>query len=520
MAVEINYKQAVKLFLHHLQENNMTERWLESFNHTLGGSFKRLIGSELRVYPLSLNKIRGGYSKARQYSFAGSAKRFHSFIQNNPHLAKVSFGQAIAEFLKHLSTLSTNAKTAIRNDLFKLVSFDIDDLPVCQIPEKVIRDCMKESHRHMLVRGRKFFKFLIHSSLLDAKYLPFYRSKIIRFIEHEGDSAVDQLEVEQACRIYIKHLIQEKRLNDGAVRSNYYHILAFVQFIGTKKKINLINRDDILNYLNHLELKHGYSQSSKEIFLATIRRFFTFFADQGLIKANTTANIRIKKVKKIDKTALNEEELTAIFKTAYLKYQPYEEITPADSKVTLERWLASRNWAIISLLICTGLRSKEIVSLKTDSIDFRQRVIKITGKGNNNYQVKERVIPVTEPIALSAVDIYLSLRPKSVFAHLFLSAHNLEPLTTYGFAKVVNNMKQELFPQKSLTITKIRKSFVSLCAEKGIDPLILRQIMGHNSLATTMKYYLSVHEQQLREVWEKNNPLLYFSKKEFKEWTI
>ncbi len=81
-------------------------------------------------------------------------------------------------------------------------------------------------------------------------------------------------------------------------------------------------------------------------------------------------------------------------------------------------------------------------------------------------------------------------------------------------------MKRELFPRQSLTITEIRKSFVSLCAEKGIDPLILRQIMGHNSLATTMKYYLTVQEQQLREVWEQNNPLLYFSKREFEQWMI
>ncbi|MBA7541114.1 Tyrosine recombinase XerD [subsurface metagenome] len=133
--------------------------------------------------------------------------------------------------------------------------------------------------------------------------------------------------------------------------------------------------------------------------------------------------------------------------------------------------------------------------------------------------MRERIIPVTEPIALSAVEIYLSLRPKSIFDYLFLNIH-LEPLKTYGFVEVVNNIKKQLFPQKSLTITQIRKSFVSLCAEKGIDPLCLRQIMGHNSLATTMKYYLTVQEQQLREVWEQNNPLLYFSKKEFEEWTI
>ncbi len=274
-------------------------------------------------------------------------------------------------------------------------------------------------------------------------------------------------------------------------------ILALCIGCGLRRgEIQRINR-------NHLELKRGYSQKSKAAVLTTIQRFYALFAAQGLVKTNTTANIRIKKVKKIDKTALSEEEPTSIFSAAYLKYQPYDGIIPADSRVTLERWLAARDWAIICLLICTGLRRKEIASLKTDSIDFRQRVIRIAGKGDNTYQVRERIIPVTEPIALSAVEIYLSLRPKSIFDHLFLSTH-LEPLKTCGFTKVVNRMKQELFPQKCLTITQIRKSFVSLCAEKGIDPLILRQIMGHNSLATTMKYYLTVQEQQLREVWEKN----------------
>jgi len=519
MAIEVNYRQAARLFLSHLQENNMTDRRLKSYKQTLGGSFKRFIGSELRVYPLSLDKIRERYPQTRQYSFAYSAQKFLSFIKSNPNLLKESFGQAIAELLEHLTELSTITKRGIKKHLFKIISLDIDDLAVSQIPEKVIRDCMKESSWGKLIRGKRFLKFLIHANMLDSKHLPVYTSKIIKFSEHEGDSSVDRLEVKQACRLYIKHLIQETRLRDGAVRSNYYHILAFAQFIGNKKKINLISRDDIRCYLNHLELKRGYSQESKTAVLTTIRSFFTLFAAQGLVKANTTANIKIKKVKKIDTTALSEEELTAIFSAAYLKYQPYDGIIPTDSRATLARWLAARDWAIICLLICTGLRRKEIASLKTDSIDFRQRVIRIAGKGDNTYQVRERMIPVTEPIALSAVEIYLSLRPQSIFDHLFLSIH-LEPLTTCGFTKVVTNMKQKLFPQKCLTITQIRKSFVSLCAEKGIDPLILKQIMGHNSLATTMKYYLTVQEQQLREVWEKNNPLLYFSKKEFEEWTI
>ena len=271
--------------------------------------------------------------------------------------------------------------------------------------------------------------------------------------------------------------------------------------------------------MNHLEVEHGYSPSSKAAVLTTLRSFFRFLAAQKLIKHNPTGNIRIKKVKKIDKTALSEEELTLILTAAYLNYQQYENVVTVDSTLTLKRWLAARDWAIICLLICTGLRSKEIASLKTDSIDFRERAINIEGKGDNTYRIRERIIPLTEPVALSAVEIYLKLRPASIFDHLFLSAR-IEPLKTCGFAKVIKNMKKKLFPQKRLTITQIRKSFVSLCAQKGIDDLILRQIMGHSSLATTMRYYLTVREQYLKEVWEKNNPLLYFSKREFEEWTI
>ncbi len=115
MAIEVNYRQATRLFLSHLQKNNMTDRLLESYKQTLGGSFKRLIGSELRVYPLSPDKIRERYPKTRQYSFAYSAQNFLSFIKSNPNLLKASFGQAIAELLEHLSELSTIAKQDIKN---------------------------------------------------------------------------------------------------------------------------------------------------------------------------------------------------------------------------------------------------------------------------------------------------------------------------------------------------------------------------------------------------------------------
>jgi site-specific recombinase XerD len=58
----------------------------------------------------------------------------------------------------------------------------------------------------------------------------------------------------------------------------------------------------------HLERERGYSASSRATILSDLRGFFSFFTAQKAIKCNPTKNIRIKKPKKNDKTAISEEE--------------------------------------------------------------------------------------------------------------------------------------------------------------------------------------------------------------------
>jgi len=519
MAIVLNFSQALKLFLNHLKMANVQERQIKKVSKALQGSLKRLIANELKVYPLNLNEIKKIYPKTRQYRFNFSLKRFNSFIASKPYLANVCFREVFVKMDEDSVKLSSGTLINVKQDVLKIITIDIDNLDLSRIPNNVIQDCMEGSSNYTYKYGRRFFKFLIHRNILYNTYLPVYKGKIIQIIEQAADSIEEHLNVQKACAIFLNHLWQKKTLQYSAIRVKYYNINNFSLFVGPKKRITSITRDDIICYLNHLELDRGYSRGSRASVLTNLRRFFDFFIAQKTITHNPTSTIRIKKSLKINKTVLSEDELTLIFTTAYLHYQQYEDILPKDPRITLAKWMAARDWAIVSLLICTGIRAKEVASLHIDSVDFRERVITIKGKGDHTYRVRERIIPVTEPLALSALEIYLKLRPVSVFPHLFLS-RLLEPLQYTGYTLIIKNIKNKVFAKKSLTITQIRKSFINLCAEKMIDPLILKQIMGHNSLVTTMKYYLTVREQYLKEVWEKNNPLNYFSKKEFEEWMI
>ena len=446
----------------------------------------------------------------------------------------VSFHQALRLFLRHLKAANVEQywiaryTRALQGPLKRMIAQQlpatvpaetVDSLPISEIPQKVIQDCMRLSRNLNDRIARRFFKFLIYADLLDHGLLPIRKTVLHRAIEQAPKQLSSQMELQQACCAYTKYLWEKKTLLYDAVRTEYHHLKAFAAWKGIHTRTGAITTEDIRDYLQWLKQERGYSAVSRAKTLTGLRAFFCLFTASGVLKTNPTTGLRVKKPKKRPPTALSEQELTQIFTTAYLNFRRYEEIIPRTYNQALSRWLAARDWAIVSLLITTGIRSKEIARLHTDSIDFTQRLVKITGKGDSLHTVRERMIPLSEPITLSALETYLRFRPETIFPHLFLSPRR-EPLQWTGFSTAIKKIARQARISKAVTITELRRSFSSLCAHKGIDPLILKQIMGHQSLVTTMKYYLSIREQQLREVWENNNPLRYFSKKECEGWIL
>ena len=152
------------------------------------------------------------------------------------------------------------------------------------------------------------------------------------------------------------------------------------------------------------------------------------------------ANVQERQIKKVSKAL--QGSLKRLIANELKVYPLNEDILPKDPRITLAKWMAARDWAIVSLLICTGMRAKEVASLHIDSVDFRERVITIKGKGDHTYRVRERIILVTELLALSALEIYLKLRPVSVFPQLFLS-RLLEPLQYTGYTLIIKNIKNK-----------------------------------------------------------------------------
>jgi integrase/recombinase XerC len=445
-----------------------------------------------------------------------------------------SLGEALRLFLEHLTQAGVTPRAfsvyarSLQGPFMRLIlcrlpedrrGLPLASLPVSQIPQPLINDCMHLSHPFSFRIGRRFLTFLIHAGYLDASLLPTRSTTLRRVIEQAPTEVTPHASLLQAVGIFVRHLSLHTSLLSSAIRTRYSHIMLFARWMGPHSRLDSVRRQHIREYLRYLAETRHYRAVSRAGVLSELRAFFAYFVTAGLVKSDPTRGFRVKKPRKQPPMALDEQQLTTLLTASYLGYRRVEQTAGRRGFPRCLHWLAARDWAIVSLLVTTGIRAKEIMSLHTDAVDLQSRLIRISGKGDRRHIVRQRIIPVSEPFTLAALESYLRLRPRCLYPHLFLSPR-LQPLGYSGFQNVLRTAATHAALPHGLTITEIRRAFISLCAHKGIDPLLLRQLMGHSSLATTMKYYLSIQQQHLKQLWENTNPLRYFSPQECKTWIL
>ena len=164
-------------------------------------------------------------------------------------------------------------------------------------------------------------------------------------------------------------------------------------------------------------------------------------------------------------------------------------------------WKGQTDKLLISLFYNTGMRLSELINLKENQVNFKNRTVKVLGKGN-----KERIIPISGQLE-SQIQEYLQQKNKSV-----RSGNNF---------LITNEKGEKLYPKyvwlaikkyldKITTIDKksphvLRHSFATHLANSGADLNAVKELLGHSSLAATQLYTHNTIEK-LKEVYKKTHP--------------
>ena len=282
---------------------------------------------------------------------------------------------------------------------------------------------------------------------------------------------------------FIEYLKEVKHSSENTVAS-YRRDLSKLDSYLNSNKISLkdVNSTSLNTYILRLE-KEGMSSATVSRNVASIRSFFTFLLNKGLIKSNPTESIKPPKVEKKAPETLSIEEVTLLLD------QPV-----GDSNKEI------RDKAMLELLYATGMRVTELISIKFQDVDMSMNFVQCIDNG------KARIIPFENAAKNALTKYIINVRPVMCgdSEYLFTNCKG-EQMTRQGFWKIIKLYATRAGIDKDITPHMIRHSFAMHMVNNGADLRALQEMLGHSDISTT-QVYLKNKRSKLKEVYEMAHP--------------
>lgn len=150
-----------------------------------------------------------------------------------------------------------------------------------------------------------------------------------------------------------------------------------------------------------------------------------------------------------------------------------------------------RDLAILSLLLGCGLRRAEITTILMDQVDLEADSIRIIGKGN-----KERTVYLNPEVKENLTNWinYRGTAPGYLFGRFTKNCKQLilyKPLVVRYVAIIVKKYQAVELARKNIkpaTPHDLRRTFATRLLDKGVDVSLVKTLMGHASVSTTVLY--------------------------------
>lgn len=265
-----------------------------------------------------------------------------------------------------------------------------------------------------------------------------------------------------------------------------------VDFVNTSN-VEDIGDNTILCYVQKLSQSRGLKDSTINRKLIVLKMFFQYAFTQNYLDKNyfLSHNFRFKKEKQLPKT-LSIKETSRLLTCATNRY--------INSESDFCKWKATRDLALIDILISTGIRIAEASNISLDDIILSERTILIHGKGR-----KQRLIYISCSETWTNLMQWIKLR-KSCITNtnkIFVNRYG-EQLSIHGIEYIYNNLKKEAGINLQSTPHYLRHTFATNLLANGADLRSVQEILGHSSVSTT-EIYTEVTTKRKKQVLNNSN---------------
>ena len=169
-----------------------------------------------------------------------------------------------------------------------------------------------------------------------------------------------------------------------------------------------------------------------------------------------------------------------------------EEIEAFIGTINVELWNGLRFRALVEVLLGTGMRIGEALSLNRRMINWEKREAKVIGKGN-----KERTVFFTQR-SLDWLTKYLEKRNDTHEA-IFVTRKPVNRLSRDDVWRFFDRHRKLAKIYKKLTPHILRHTVATNLVFNGCPIVHVKEILGHDRLDTTCKYYLGVDKEKAKK---------------------
>ena len=211
----------------------------------------------------------------------------------------------------------------------------------------------------------------------------------------------------------------------------------------------------------------GLSPHSVHAYVRTLKAFGNWMSEEGYVKGHPFERLKPPKLPETMIEILSDDEIMSVIRT-----------------INANSPLGARMYAIVLLLLDTGIRATELCTLTLDNTNLQEGYIKVRGKGN-----KERMVPLGGATKKAMMRYIQAFRPEPVGreANVVFMSDDATPLTYSGLSQALRRLGKAADVDR-LHAHLFRHTFAVRYLMNGGDIMTLRLILGHTTLAVTQMY--------------------------------
>ena len=298
----------------------------------------------------------------------------------------------------------------------------------------------------------------------------------LQTINNTADLAI--LENQQKWDLLMEAFLASLDVKDKTRDTYYWAMTQYFEWLqNTNRSIQFLSSADIIAYKTDL-LRRMLTPLTVSVYLSAVRRFYSW-AESSRLHTNIARDIKAPRMKKgFKKLHLNEAEITALLEHAKKR--------------------SLRNYAMLNLLVRTGLRTIELVRADIGDIKYKKgrRILYVMGKGHDS---KDDFVIISDA-AWKPLQAYLSERGVTAKKDpLFVTegkGHKGNRMSPRSVQYVCKNAIRAIgLDSPEYSPHSLRHSTAVMMLKNGADWKDVQRVLRHSSPVTTQTYTASIEEE-------------------------